>query len=187
MEKQRMLKNIVIGVLLVAVISLSVSFAAFTQMLTINGTTTVKSAASNWNIKFSSVNAINTTGYAVGTPTSNSTTSQEAITFTCDLMAPGDTCSLSGTIKNAGSIKAKYTGVTLKVSDTVAANNSFEDSDVSINLIAPATWVANTTVLSTNDTGDFTLNVSAKDSATFTSAKTYTITATFNFDQAENE
>lgn len=184
MEKQRGFKNVIIGVLLVAVFCLSVAFATFSQILSIEGTATVKSATSNWNIRFSAVEAINTSGYAVGTPSSSSTSSQESITFTCDLMAPNDSCTLAGIISNAGTINATYTGVTLKVGNDTLSSTSYEDDDVEIALTLPA-WTADQTVLEQNDSGSFSLKVTAKEDASFETEKSYSITATFNFEQAD--
>lgn len=185
MEKQRALKNTVIGVLLVCVLCLSVAFAGFSQALSITGTAKVTSATTNWNVKFTSVDALGTDGYATGSA-DTITGSAETITFTCNVKAPGDACTLNGEIKNLGSIKAKYTSVSFNVTGGTGSVNGTEytDDDVTITLTPPALWTANTTVLNTNDTGDFSLALTVEDDAALATAKTYTITATFNFAQA---
>lgn len=50
MERNSQTKNIVLGVLLVAVVTLSIAYAALSATLSINAQATVKGA--NWNVKF---------------------------------------------------------------------------------------------------------------------------------------
>lgn len=185
MEKKRTLNNIVIGVLLVCVLCLSIAFAGFSQVLNVTGTANITSASQNWNVKFTSVEALSTEGYATGS-SSSITGSSESITFGCDVKAPGDTCKLTGTISNLGSVKAKYKGVTLKVNNTTEEDNVFTDSDVTITLTPPASWTANTTVLATNDEAEFDVELVVGANAALATAKSYSITVSFSFDQADN-
>lgn len=184
MEKKRSLNNIVIGVLLVCVLCLSVAFAGFSQTLNVTGTANITSASTNWNVKFTAVEALDTDGYATGSA-GTITGSSESITFSCEVKAPGDACTLNGTISNLGSIKALYSGVTLKVNNAAEADNVFEDNDVTITLTPPATWTANTTTLATNDNGEFSVALEVGADATLASDKTYSITVSFDFDQAD--
>lgn len=188
MERQRVFKNVIIGVLVVCVVCLSVAFAAFSQALTIVGTAKTASASSNWNVKITSVSALGTTGYATGSADTVDSAGVATVNFTCDIVAPGDTCTLDGTISNLGSVKAKYTSVTLEVTGGTGtvSGNTYTDGDITVTLTPPTGWIANTTVLDKagTATGDFSVLVSANTDATFTTATTYTITATFNFEQA---
>ncbi len=182
MEKQRTAKNIVIGVLLACVLCLSVAFAAFTQVLKITGTAKVTSATTNWNVKFTGVDTTATSGYATASADTISG-STETITFTCSVKAPGDVCTLKGTVTNLGSIKAKYTNASLTVTggSGTTSGNTYTDDDVTIEL----TPLTTNTVLDANGTGSVSLTVTANDDATLETETTYTITASITFEQAD--
>jgi hypothetical protein len=183
MEKQRVLKNTVIGVLLVAVLFMSIAFAAFSQQLDVNGTVNVASAANNWNVKFTAFESSGATGYATSEASTVSGTA-ETVTFTCNVNAPGDACEFTGTITNQGTIKASYTGAALSVDSKAQSGLSYSDDNISVEVSEPSGWVANTTTLESSGSGSFTVKVSAPSDATFEAAKSYSITVTFNFEQA---
>mgnify|MGYP005789573073 CR=1 FL=1 len=65
-------KNIIIGVMIVAVLVMVVVYAAFMTRLTINGTGNI---ASTWNIEITNItSSITGTAYNITEPTYNSTT-----------------------------------------------------------------------------------------------------------------
>lgn len=167
MEKQRRINTIVVCGLMIVIAGMTIGFAALSQRLDINGTATVKSASNSWNVFFSNVN---TTGGLTGTGTwttapsvttdATNTGSNNKISFACDLAAPGDSCTVTATIKNAGSTAAKYTGYTFKVDSKTETGTSVTLDSGAVITITPATsWEANTTVLNQNDTGDFIIKM----------------------------
>lgn len=101
-------KNILIGVLLVGLVTISVAYAALNQTLNINGT--AKVASGNWNVHFASVTSGETvtSGYA-STSGSLTVTSDEVTTPTVLLKAPGDSVTFYFDVKNEGAINAKLT------------------------------------------------------------------------------
>ena len=117
-------KNVLLGVLVVGLVSMTVAYAALTQTLNINGSATVQNIASSWKVRFraldtakdgSTYQPITTTGYA--------TMAQDAaLSFTSDstivtlpmvtLKAPGDKVEYVWVVENTGDINAVLTGKT---------------------------------------------------------------------------
>ena len=85
----------------------SIAYAAFAQILTINGTGT---ATGNWDVKILSITPVAQTGATdhANTPTFTTTSA----TFNVDLAYPGATSSYDIVIKNAGSVPAKLSSIT---------------------------------------------------------------------------
>lgn len=65
MEKERKIKVLSVAALLVAVLGLTVAFAALSQTLTINGSATVNTAS--WDIHFKNLSTPTLTGNAAVT------------------------------------------------------------------------------------------------------------------------
>lgn len=173
MEKQRRINTLVICGLILIVASMSIGFAALAQRLDINGTATVKSAASSWNVYFSEVSTGGLAGTAAWTQSpaistdSSNTGSNNKISFGCELAAPGDSCTVTATIKNGGTTEAKYTGYTFKVDSATETGTSVTLASGAVVTVTPAdTWVANTTVLPQNDTGTFVIKMELPSSLT---------------------
>lgn len=96
-------KNMVIVCLLLAVLCLSVAYAAFATTLTINGDAKIKS--DEWNVEITDIKVKNFTGNAKGgTPTYTKTTA----TFEAELVTPGDSVTYEVTITNKGSVVANF-------------------------------------------------------------------------------
>ncbi len=101
-------KNIIIGVMIVAVLVMVVVYAALMTRLTINGTGNI---TSTWNIEITSItSSITGTAYNIENPTYNGTNA----TFNAGLRKPGDKIEYSITIKNNGSIDAIINEVNIK-------------------------------------------------------------------------
>lgn len=187
MSKRWFVKNIIITVLLLAVLSLSVAFSAFYQVLEITGVANMTSQATNWNISFNDIVSLNTSGYATG----GSSSSTQKITFSCEFIAANDSCELTGNIQNNGSINALYKSATLQVvkNNVVlqSSNNSYEDDVVVITLTPPTGWVEDETLLRTDDIGTFKINAKLNDLSLLDVSTKYTITVNFNFEQGENK
>lgn len=187
MSKRWFVKNVIIMVLLLAVLSLSVAFSAFYQALEITGVANMTSQATNWNISFNDIVSLNTSGYATG----GSSSGTQKITFSCEFIAANDSCELTGNIQNNGSINALYKSATLQVvKNSVVLQNSaesYEDDIIKISLTAPTGWVEDETLLRTNEIGTFKISSNLKDLSSLTESIKYTITVSFNFEQGENK
>ena len=107
MEKQRKIKILSVVALIVAVLGLTVAFAALSQTLTINGTANINTAS--WDIHFENLES-GVGGDAVvnGEPVINRTT----ITgINVTLTKPNDIVQITADIVNAGTINAKIGSV----------------------------------------------------------------------------
>ena len=105
MEKGRKVKIISLCALLVAVLGLTVAFAALSQTLTINGSATVDTAS--WDIHFeaSEKKVYNSgDGHLIGTPTINGTTISN---FNVSVSKPNDEVDYYFKTVNNGTINAK--------------------------------------------------------------------------------
>lgn len=122
-------KNILLGVLIVGLVSMTVAYAALTTNLRINGTATV--AETKWDIHFANV-AVDTTNttsglvYNLGTldnhaATTGTGTLIDGLTVTLD--KPGDKLTVNFDIENAGTIDAKLASFTKHLSQGSTINN----------------------------------------------------------------
>ena len=107
MEKDRKFRALAIAAICVAIVGVSVAYAALSASLTVNGTATVDTTNS-WNVKWTSVTTKSKSAgvsYATsGEPTIEGTQNIKwAATFT----APGDTLVIEAKLKNDGSINAQ--------------------------------------------------------------------------------
>lgn len=112
MEKERKTKILAIVAICIAVVGLTVGFAAFSSTLTINGTGTVKS--SSWQVRFENLSTVTKTGTAtqVTAPTINTNDTNIGdydVTFT----TPGDSISYTFDVANNGTFEAEVTSVTI--------------------------------------------------------------------------
>ena len=104
MEKERRIKILSIVALIVAILGLTVAFAALSETLTINGTASVEAAS--WDIHFENLSDAVLTGDAsVATPPTLNNTS--ITDFESVLTKPGDSITYEFDIVNDGTIDAK--------------------------------------------------------------------------------
>ena len=103
MEKERRIKVLSIVALIVAVLGLTVAFAALSQTLTINGTASVE--ASSWDVHFANLSEAKITGTAkeLAKPT---LTGDSLSNVNVSLMKPGDKITYNFEIINNGTITA---------------------------------------------------------------------------------
>ncbi len=103
MEKERKIRKLTVVALVVAVLGLTVAFAALSQTLTINGTASVDSAS--WDIHFANLTGPDIEGgaEAQGSPTLNATTISG---LNMSVTKPGDSVTYYFDIVNAGTIDA---------------------------------------------------------------------------------
>ena len=93
-------KKIIFAALVLAVIAVSVGFAALTTTLNISGTTTAKS--NSWNIEMKNI------GNKAGvTPITQPIISGTTLTYAVNLANPGDYYEFTVDVHNAGSLPAK--------------------------------------------------------------------------------
>lgn len=112
-------KNVIIGGLLIAIVAMSVGYAALAQQLTINGTANINAS---WNIAFTKIVEGTLTGATTkDTPTISGTSA----TFEVDLAYPGATATYDITVENKGSIDA-----TLQSISGLDATNSSEPTQI---------------------------------------------------------
>ena len=103
MEKQRKIKSMAVVALVVAVLGLTVAFAALSQTLTINGTANVNTAT--WDVHFANLTGPDITG----TGASNSVPTLDVTTISninMSVTKPGDSVTYYFDIVNAGTIDA---------------------------------------------------------------------------------
>lgn len=108
MQKQKNFQLAVIGVLAFAVIFMSVGFAAYSQTLTINGTTTV--TGNKWSVHFDTASFQRAEGSVVE---SSKTIGDTAITYAATLEKPGDKFAFSINVVNDGTFDATLNKITL--------------------------------------------------------------------------
>lgn len=132
MEKERGAKVIAIVALLIAVVGLTVGYAAYSSTLTINGTANVDPAS--WKVNFGYKTGDSLTGTIKGhaTETTAPTLADTTISgFDVTLKAPGDSVTYNFLIKNSGTLNAKlasFTMGTLTCAPNASSNISQEDA-----------------------------------------------------------
>lgn len=139
-------KGIIIAVLLVAIVVMSIGYAALTQKLQINGTAEI---TSTWDVKITGIEVKDKTGAAVeATPaTSNGTTA----TFDVEFTSPGDSITYDVTVTNSGSLDA-----------TLASLVSTPQADGSADIIYTVTGVTAGTTEIAADGGTNVVTVKAE-------------------------
>lgn len=107
MEKKKNTQLIIIAILAVAILFMSVGFAAYASTLTINGTAKVQS--NKWSVHFVDTTYAETTGSKVGTKTITGTN----LTYSVTLEKPGDFYEFSIDVINDGTFDAVLNGITM--------------------------------------------------------------------------
>lgn len=107
-------KNFIIGALLAILIVMGIGYAAFSSVLTINGSANINSS---WNVAFDTTKTTNvsgviskTTGFSGGTAPDGTVSydgSGQTANINATLRQPGDKVTFNLTIKNTGTIAAK--------------------------------------------------------------------------------
>lgn len=113
MEKNTRTKNILLVVLLVAVLTLSISYATLSQYLYINSQATIAGRSSSWDVKFTAASCSGT-GYATVTQQFTGTNTTSLTGMQATLRAPGDSIVCELTVTNAGAIDATLDTFTLQ-------------------------------------------------------------------------
>ena len=114
MEKERGAKVIAIVALLIAVVGLTVGYAAYSSTLNINGTANVDPAS--WKVNFGYKTGDSLTGTINGHATENTAPTLADTTisgFDVTLKAPGDSVTYNFLIKNSGTLNARLANFTM--------------------------------------------------------------------------
>lgn len=121
--KDRSFKIVTIVALLVAVLGLSIGYAAYAENLKISGTVTARSSSNSWNVKFENISAAEFGGIAneMVAPELTSTTISK---FEVNFFAPGDSVEYNFSVENGGKLDAKLTAVTLGSLSCAPGNGS---------------------------------------------------------------
>lgn len=113
MEKNTRTKNILLVVLLVAVLTLSISYATLSQYLYINSQATIAGSSTSWDVKFTAASCSGT-GYAAVNQQFSGTNTTSLTGMQATLRAPGDSVVCELTVTNAGAIDATLDTFTLQ-------------------------------------------------------------------------
>ena len=186
MEKNREVKVIAVVALLVAVVGLSVAYAALSTTLQITGQATINSAS--WNVQFAAGTGTPVGGATATTPTVTSTSiSNLSVTLT----KPGDSYSYTFNIQNTGSINAKLGTVNIGTISCTSENQeeataTCEDLEYSVTYKDGTPFTVGD-ALDSQAVKEAVLTISYKDSADTVPASPVTVnglTATLIYDQA---
>ena len=166
--------SIIISCLIVAIVAMSVGYAALAEQLTINGTAGTGNAS--WSIVFESItknNALSTTGVnEINEPTASGTSA----TFNVTLDKPGSKIVYDVVIKNGGTIDAVYEGMSgideANESEPTEIQYKIEKTDSDIDLLH-------------NETDTYRITIEWPSSSTATNKDTTSKQATIHFDYAQ--
>lgn len=188
MEKQKHTQTLIIAVLAVAVLTMSIGFAAtaYTQALNINGAdATVK--ASKWSVHFDDTSYAETTGsVAASSHTLNTTT----LTYAVTLEKPGDFYEATVNVVNDGTFDANLKSIVMNA-PSAAQSNYVNYSIIYNGTTYTATNNAITGVTLPKSTGTHPVKVRieyvqpADDANLPTTDQTITLTATLNYEQVQ--
>ncbi|MFZ1258549.1 MAG: hypothetical protein WAQ25_03710 [Candidatus Saccharimonas sp.] len=166
------MRNKLIVAALVLIGLASVAYAAFAQVLTINGTST---ASGTWDVKITGITRASASGAtdAALTPSFTATTA----TFDSTLAYPGATATYNVTVTNAGTVPAKLTSI-----GGLAAVNAAAPTYVGYTISGVT---AGTTTLAANGgTNTITVTITWDSASTVsTTGASKTGVLTFNYDQ----
>ena len=123
MEKQRTTKVVALSALIVAIVSITVAFAAMSTTLTINGTGVMQTAS--WDIRFVPATLTSATTGSASITTAPTLTETTLGTFAIVLTRPGDSIVYTFDVTNDGTIDARI-GTLLQngIAVTTAANTN---------------------------------------------------------------
>lgn len=148
-DNKKMLQILSLALLFVAVVCISVGFAALSTSLTVTGAAKVIPAT--WKIKFTA-NSFN--NYSTSATSGSTTPTMTDTTFSgyeIVLSKPGDKGSYTVTVENQGSIDAALTTVNLGDTLTYAGSSAADEQIVRDNVTYTLTW-ADGTAIAVGDT-----------------------------------
>ena len=198
MEKERGAKIIAIVALLIAVVGLTVGYAAYSSTLTINGTATVDPASWKVNFGYKTGNSLTGTIKGHATETTAPTLADTTISgFNVTLKAPGDSVTYNFLIKNSGTLNAElasFTMGTLTCAPNASGSISQEDAtklcgELKYTLAyADGSTITTGTTLNATDSKELELKLEWPSASTLSVSDDVKVTigaTTFVYEQAE--
>lgn len=182
MEKRKDFRNVMMIALVVAILVMSVGYAALSQRLTVNGTATIEDA--KWKVRITDI-AFDETNSTITESTQTLDPAESATgegstgaKFDVALGAPGDKAVYTVTVKNLGTIEAELEAIT-----DLTTINAEEPSDIKFT-VTPA--AANAATLAANETHTYTITVEWLNNVDGNEMPTVTEkTATIHFDYVQ--
>ena len=110
MKKGMNFSVVVIGLLVVAIVAMSIGFASFAQNLNITGNTTVQSTS--WNVQFKTDSYSETAG-SMTVDTGNRVINATSMTYNVTLSKPGEFYEFTIDVENTGTFDAQLEGITM--------------------------------------------------------------------------
>lgn len=137
--KDRSFKLIAIAALMVAVIGLSVGYAAYTENLKVSGAVTARASSNAWNVHFENISAAELGGIA-NEMVAPDLTSTIISKFEVNFFAPGDSVSYTFDVVNKGLLNAKLTTFTMGSLSCAPSTNSTATADEANSLCNDLTY-----------------------------------------------
>ena len=169
-------RNILIGILIVGLVSMTIVYAALSQTLSVSGSGRVQAGTATWNVHFSNLGVAHTSGTAVighdlEITGSNSLGNLEAV-----FSAKGDSIYYTFDIVNSGELPAKISNVVYPNLNTANyTNGSQEDQNImkpnvqySLTYTSSGNPVNVNDVINSGQTVNITFTVTYKSSASST-------------------
>lgn len=162
MQKERGIRMVAIVAICVAVIALSIGYAAINQTMNVKGTTNLK--GNSWNVQFT--NLIKPTlqnGGLVGSASEvSSTLTGTNLSFSANIVLPGDTIVYRWSVTNAGTIDAK-----LSATPVLAGLDAAKEKDVLYTMTyEDGSAIQENDVLNAGETKNIVLTVAFAQAAT---------------------
>lgn len=154
MEKQKNVQMVIIAILAVAVLTMSIGFAIFTQTLDINGDVTV--VHSSWNIQFDTTSYTEGAG-SVTVAEDKRTLSGTSMSYEVTLTKPGDFYEFTIDVNNKGTFDANLTGITM--TELSEAQQKYLTYEIEYNDIIYTATTTGLTIPLANTTGVKTVRV----------------------------
>ncbi len=112
-------KNIIIGSLIVAIVTMAIGYAVLSQQLKINGTANI---SGDWDVRMTNITEGTPSNSAGATVTATNVTpavieSSKTAKFSVAFKTPGDTMEYDITVSNSGSLDAKLSNVVVAATD----------------------------------------------------------------------
>lgn len=126
--KNRSFKIIAIAALLVAIIGLSIGYAAYTESLKISGTVAARASSNAWDVHFENISSASFTGIA-NEMVSPDLTSTVISKFEVNFFAPGDSVSYTFDVANKGLLDAELTSLSMGSLSCAPSTNSTATQD----------------------------------------------------------
>lgn len=193
MGNDKKFRALAIAAICVAIVGVSVAYAALSASLSISGVGTVDTASS-WKVYFSDVSSATATGGAkVTTAPALKASSTTNVEWAATFSAPGDSVSFTVTLKNEGSIDAVLTAINNAVNGDAAENFTHEITIGSTSIPAGETLPVTNRLLNSDDTKVINVKVTFDKDAKLNAdqlanlnTKTANFTLSLSFGQASS-